>query len=284
MDIKQLYSRIRQFIDRGDNHAVERAIAEYRHLITEPTCETTRRTLMHIAAEECNVFLVECILAYSNIGASMNEPITFCTRRIVNARDSYGDSPLYVAVACAAFQPEASLDYLKIIKLLICHGADPMAANESGRTPLHAAVSQFSIISMVMRECSAVNIGAADNIGGSIINLEIRDTMGRTPLHCAVLCSSTGVIKYLLDCGVNINAADVNGMTPLHYAAGIKNAEITKYLILRGARSMRDATGRTQRDFAIYCGGGHELVAALEFISAADDIDALERGFDGMKF
>lgn len=49
-------------------------------------------------------------------------------------------------------------------------------------------------------------------------NVNAKDKLERTPLHCAITASSLGVIKTLLSAGCNINVQDEEGDTLLHSA------------------------------------------------------------------
>ena|SRR3989442_1152787 len=52
--------------------------------------------------------------------------------------------------------------------------------------------------------------------------VDVRDTSGNTPLHCAIGYFELGVVEKLLAHGADVNVPDNNGTTPLHIlAAGV---------------------------------------------------------------
>ena len=82
-------------------------------------------------------------------------------------------------------------------------GADVMARNKWGGTPLHYAISSSS----------TANIEA---LLGSGADVKARSTDGQTPLHYAGLSSTPVNIQVLLAAGADVMARDKGGDTPLH--------------------------------------------------------------------
>ncbi len=117
---------------------------------------------------------------------------------------------------CTVADAQAELD----------RGADLMADNEKGETPLHLAgqIAPLDVIELLLEE--GADITATDNDGW-------------TPLHAAAAWNEDPEIaELLLDRGAHIEAADNNGWTPLHCAVA-HNAEpaVTELLLDRGADS-----------------------------------------------
>jgi ankyrin repeat protein len=115
--------------------------------------------------------------------------------------------------------------------LLVCNpGIVNKTINKKG--PIHAAIPFHDIV-MILRENGA--------------NLELKDDLGRTPLHLASN-SSKGMIclVYLLEHGANINATDIYGSTPLHLACEKNDPNMVYWLLLKGAKmDIKDNNGKT---------------------------------------
>jgi len=47
----------------------------------------------------------------------------------------------------------------------------------------------------------------------------LRDSIGRTPLHYAAANSSLSFVSKLVDSDADVSIADIRGCTPLHFAA-----------------------------------------------------------------
>ena len=79
-------------------------------------------------------------------------------------------------------------------------------------------------------------------------NLEAKDELGFTPLHCAVSGGCMRLVSWLVQSGVNLDAASRNSYdTPLHIAAGRDSrANCAEVLLAAGASvNARDISGRT---------------------------------------
>lgn len=102
----------------------------------------------------------------------------------------------------------AQREDVRVLEVLLDHGADPNSPEEGGATPLHAAaqVGAFPSRSLAVTELLIAR--------GADVNA--RDDLGRTPLHIAVTTNAVDTVKRLLEAGADGDAADAEGDTPLH--------------------------------------------------------------------
>jgi ankyrin repeat protein len=138
---------------------------------------------------------------------------------------------------------EHKLDYAK---LLIARGADTLAVDIHGCTPLHIAAGSSHDLR---------SVDAADqqklldilSVGHNASTL--KDKSGRTPLHLAVSEGNCAAAIHLLQNGHDPNATDEDKETPLMYAAFLtpKNwRDIARVLLQHGTVvDLEDRLGRT---------------------------------------
>jgi ankyrin repeat protein len=84
------------------------------------------------------------------------------------------------------------------------------------------------------------------------VDKDVRDALGATALHEAMLQPNISVVKLLLDHGFDPNAkATRNGYTPLHFAVAANNVDAAKLLLRYGAdKRIRCLKGLTPLDIA----------------------------------
>ncbi|OGM42532.1 ankyrin repeat-containing protein [Aspergillus bombycis] len=96
------------------------------------------------------------------------------------------------------------------------------------------------------------------------VDIDSRDTMGRTPLFWALLSAIYLVgalemvdmyeasIQLLLEYGARVDHRDESGRTPIFYAAMVKRAALVQMLLEKGAEpDCKDADGRTPLSYAV---------------------------------
>ncbi len=126
------------------------------------------------------------------------------------------------------------------VQALVNQGADVMALDERGQTPLHGVRN---------------NVTSMDVLLGSGAEVNVRDHAGLTPLHRAAWHANRAVIQRLLEAGADPNASDQNGRTPLHnvlFQGQDSDLEVTALLLDAGADiKARDVKGNTPLHYAV---------------------------------
>jgi len=67
------------------------------------------------------------------------------------------------------------------------------------------------------------------------VDKDVRDALGATALHQAVMQKNAMVVKLLLDYGFDPNAVTKSGYTPLHWAVAANNIDAVRLLLQYGA-------------------------------------------------
>ena len=103
----------------------------------------------------------------------------------------------------------------------------------------HMAVSEqwFEICDFYLAAASG-NVEEVQRLFGKVSNPNLKDGLGRTPLHRATRRRHTEVIMFLVAMpSVDVNTQDLKGMTPLHDAVFLvrkpEREETAIYLLLR---------------------------------------------------
>lgn len=182
--------------------------------------------------------------------------------------DSYLDSPFMLAIR----EGDVSL-----IRLCLAHGAGANQADGRGSLPLHAAVwaGHAPACKLLLENGARVNAREKQgdaSLGGTELHelgwtgdpaavaslliergadIQARDNLQRTPLHCAAQHSAPAACV-LIKKGADVRAVDRDGCTPLHFAADGCKADVVKMLVECGADvNATDQNGKTPLEYAI---------------------------------
>src|SRR5688572_20460408 len=110
----------------------------------------------------------------------------------------------------------------KVVKLLLEHGANPMASVSRGTNAilLAANVGTSESDRTGRRKTEAGAIETIRLLMKAGVNINAADAQGRTAAHGAALWGLTEVIKFLHENGVDLTRKDSRGLTPLQTALG----------------------------------------------------------------
>lgn len=128
--------------------------------------------------------------------------------------DSMGNTPLHWA--CAMVRSKAA-------SVLLYHGANANAVNDSGVTPLMLALNKSSV-DLAQR---LLEYGA---------DIGMTDRRGNGALHRAVMTRNALAVRFLVDCGSAIDELNLDGQTPM--GVGMKDAELSKIFMDERAGSV----------------------------------------------
>jgi ankyrin repeat protein len=192
-------------------------------------------TALHMAAGEGNCALCEVLVrAGANLDARRGDPdfgsFTPLHTAIwssqddaaraliklgsdVNSRDAKGDTPAIAA---------AMSGRLGALKALALAGANLQAQNDSGVSPLHAALENKNV------EAASFLMDSAGVAGV--------DLSGITALHLSVIHMPIEITSRIIEAGGDPSAVTtVQRATPLHFAASANRVDSCKLLLERGA-------------------------------------------------
>lgn len=153
--------------------------------------------------------------------------------------DDGGSSPLLLA--CRGGHTDC-------VNLLCTVGADPLARNGEGESPLSVAVelNHVPIVArlleadaepsegLVMRAVEDGLAGVVGLFGGMCgrraVDFRAAGARGETPLIAAARLGDEGVVRVLVDCGARVGAVDGVGNTALHAAARAGHTAVVVFL------------------------------------------------------
>ena len=129
---------------------------------------------------------------------------------------------------------------IKMIKLLVKHGANIKAKNKMGINMMHVAAQGDQAYSLTYFYKQGLGVNSVDDEGS-------------TPLHWACFAGSDTASYYLQSWNCHVNARDAVGNTPLHLAvksaAHFPNTRAIKELLIKGgSRTIETHNGSTPYD------------------------------------
>uniref|UniRef100_A0A7N6BJU1 Ankyrin 3a n=1 Tax=Anabas testudineus TaxID=64144 RepID=A0A7N6BJU1_ANATE len=167
-----------------------------------------------------------------------------------------GFTPLHIA---------CKKNRVKVMELLLKHGASIQAVTESGLTPIHVAA--------FMGHENIVH--ALTHHGASPNTTNVR---GETALHMAARAGQADVVRYLLKNGANVDTKSKDDQTALHIASRLGKVEIVQQLLHCGA-SANAATTSGYTPLHLAAREGHQDVAAMLLENKASLESSTKKGF-----
>lgn len=125
-------------------------------------------------------------------------------------------------VLAAAIIGQGPEESLKIVELLVKHGADVKRLNDEGDSLLRVACrdNKEAVAFFLIQKGTSIHAQGIEGI---------------SPLMWAAAYNSTSLVKHLVHLGANIDAQDVDGASPLMWAACRGRLDIVKTLVEAGA-------------------------------------------------
>ncbi|EFA84528.1 ankyrin repeat-containing protein [Heterostelium album PN500] len=127
----------------------------------------------------------------------------------VNLIDHKGRSPLHIAVK------QHQSDSVKMVDLILSHGADVMLSQNDGLHPLHIATKEnnLAMVRLLLKHKN-INVNCKINVTPQS---KLEDNHGDTPLHIASHSCMYPIVKELLEFnGIDVNILDNKKRCALH--------------------------------------------------------------------
>jgi ankyrin repeat protein len=119
------------------------------------------------------------------------------------------------------FLRAAAAGDLRVMRLLLEHGADPNLATDAGTTPLMVAAGINWAVAETFDEGPAALLEAVRLAHGLGNDVNAVNSMGLTAIHGAANRGANEIIEYLAANGARLDVPDREGRTPLDWAAGV---------------------------------------------------------------
>ncbi|XP_051163378.1 protein TANC2 isoform X2 [Leptopilina boulardi] len=160
------------------------------------------------------------------------------------------------------------------VSALLARGANPLATNAKGLSPLMLAAKEGHW-GTAERILQATLTASSDQVVDECIPLLAqKDGAGRNCLMIAAGEGHTNLIELFLDKGSVIEATDREGLTALAWACVRGRLAAVQHLIERGAEvNTTDNTGRTPLDLAAFQGNPKLVQFLLEKGAAVEHVD-----------
>jgi len=199
---------------------------------------------MHYAAEIGKTEIVRILAAH---------------KQLIDSKTGAGNTPLILA---------SQYGHLEAYELLLKAGANPLAANENGRTAMHYAAQEgkTAIVRMLAVHKQLI---------------EAKDKEGVTPLMCTAETGFLEVCELLFKEGANPLATNESGWNPMHYAAYYKKTGIVQFLSAHiQLIDSKIKTGHTSLMLAAQ--EGHKEVCEALLKTGANPLATEENGWNAM--
>lgn len=110
---------------------------------------------------------------------------------------------------------------LRVMRLLLAHGADPHIPTIAGTTALMAAAGVNWVVAQTYDEGPKALLEAVQLCWELGMDVNAVNSMGLTALHGAANRGSDDIIRFLVEKGANLDVKDKEGRTPLTWAEGV---------------------------------------------------------------
>lgn len=110
---------------------------------------------------------------------------------------------------------------VRVMRLLLAHGADPLLATSGGTTALAAAAGVNWTVAQTFDEGPEALLEAVRICHEAGVDPDAANSKGVTAMHAAANRGSNDIVAYLAAAGASLEARDSEGRTPLDWARGV---------------------------------------------------------------
>lgn len=175
--------------------------------------------------------------------------------RLVGVDSVYGWSALHMAVK----DKDEGL-----VRELLGKGVDVNAQDNNGRTPLHLAVNDEEVSTVIVM--LLIKNGA---------KVSTKDYRGKTPLHLATHQFSLSAVRILLHAGADVNAKDRHGNGPLEIAQKLAYTDPEIYQDISSILTYGGAISSREGHYVSFFSRGYSIVQEQAVGSPRTAIDCM---------